>query len=161
MNLELTGPLLVGCNPINTCGNCHLQQQAWYLKASLALLLALQSKVALSVPPLHPAITVYHSHTYTHIHTYTYIYLHIVCIYLSASVLAGTEFAFFTAAPVVLCFGYVAKLMLITYGCFACLLAQPQGFLFPILPYWQLGWAQARIWEGTQLGQLAQTGRAI
>lgn len=61
--------------PCYTWGNCHLQQQAWGLTASLALLLMLQREAASSVPPLPPALAVYHMHVlcihiYVHISTY-------------------------------------------------------------------------------------------
>lgn len=52
--------------------------------------------------------------------------------------LAGMEFAFFTAACRVLCFGFVSRTVLITHHWFSycrAVLAQPQGFLsLPLCP---------------------------
>lgn len=62
---------------------------------------------------------------------------------------------------VLLCFGFVARIVLVTHQCFGfcwALLAQHQGFISPPLCLLQqLGQGGARSWERTQLAHLAKT----
>lgn len=62
---------------------------------------------------------------------------------------------------VLLCFGFVARIVLVTHQCFGfcwALLAQHQGFIFPPLCLLQqAGQGWTRRWERTQLAQLAKT----
>jgi len=67
---------------------------------------------------------------------------------------AAIELIFFLLANVVLCFGFGVKIMLITYKCFQLLLGGQALFSFSCWPARYTG-----SWEGTQLGQLTQTGQ--
>lgn len=67
------------------------------------------------------------------------------------------ELTFQIAACIVLCFAFVARtvLILITHQCFGCCWA-----VFPNNPHYHqkpVRWSWARIWEGTEAGQLPPT----